>query len=376
MTSSCPHDLSQDLRFSQSYQFFDTRITLKTNLEEIFSQFHYIYEYLQTDPNIAATEDFIIHYDKEELLIQYRDEIQKLPHQQISANLFLYVFSFIIPRIKSHFLVHAATLQRNKNILAIAANSTSGKTTLAVELLKRGADFLSDELASIDRKTHLVDPFPRKVGLRDLAVHGMQHHASMRQVPNTKGEVKWMFDPSEIGNGSIGQSGPLKQVIFLEPQYEQEGGDCLEISLTRLNYSLIEAIKKIPEISNVEVVRDRIFPPLRCHLKSEDSPIKQIEEAVIVYQSALVSVVSGKTQKPNFELAPLLRPMSKFEGTYALAKMLLNGHSQADLLDDFNGSPGLLLSGLADITSKCDFHQLHVGKLSTMTDIVYDLMSG
>lgn len=376
--STSPHQKREfkDLRFEKGYQFFDNAICLKTNLEEIHTQFHYIYERLEIDPNKIDTKDFIIHFspDRKELYISYENEIQILEQETITPNLYLYVFSFIIPRIRSHFLVHSATLRFGNTLSVIAANSTSGKTTLAVKLIKRGAQFLSDELAPINRNNHLIDPFPRKIGLRDLKIHGLESQAATRQLPNTKGEVKWMFDSSELGPGGLGQAGPLSQVIFLEPQYVEDSSLYLEVSITRLNYSLIEAIKQIPGIQSVELVNDRIFPLLRCFLDHDNSVIKQIEEAVIVYQSALVSVVSGKTQKPDFQLAPELKAMSKFEGTYALAKMLLNGHSEADLLDDFNGSPGLLLSELADYTAHCDFFQLHVGKLSTMTDIVYDLM--
>jgi hypothetical protein len=370
--------------FSGLYQFFDIFVNIKTNHQDILEGFHQIYwRFLRntTFPKNAIVKDLYILSENPKLTVICENEFQVFENLAVTPNLYLFIFSFIIPKVKSHFLVHAATLSYNHKATVITAHSTSGKTTLAVELIKRGINFLSDELAPIHRNHHQIDPFTRSIGLRNVKIHGLEELAQQRmyQAPNAKGEIKWMIDPEDLRKGSVGDACACKNVIFLEPQYEEENSasdaqQILEICFTRVYPSLMEAIKRISGVKEMELVNDRMFPLLRLSVEKEARIIQDVEESSRVYQSAIVSVVNGKTQKPDFSMIPSLKPITKFEGTFELAKMMLNAHPEASLMDDFNQSPALLLSHLADITASFQFYKLMVGRLDLMAKMVEDLM--
>jgi len=390
MTSGAPLDeikletikhLATDREF---YRFFDTRVEIKTNRRDILDGFNKIYWRFKDSPagnELRKQELYLLDTSagKPEITIICDDEIQVIENQTITPNFYLFIFSFIIPRVKSHFLVHAATMSYQDKVTVITAHSTSGKTTLSVELIKRDISFLSDELAPINRQTHLIDPFPRSIGLRNLVLHHLDTLDSSKiyQAPNSKGEIKWMIDPEALSPGSVGKSCPCKNVIFLEPQYDEEPNNekqILEITLTRLTPSLLYSIRGMQGVQAYEVVDDRMFPLVRLTVEKEAKILQDVEEATKVYQSAIVSVVYGKTRKPDFSLTPSLKPMSKFEGTFELSKMLLNAHSETALMDEFKQSPAFLLTQMADITQNFNFYKLMVGKLDKMTSLAEELI--
>lgn len=389
-TESAEKDIVENLKslslFGYIYQFFDTYIHIRTNLKETLQGFDKIYWRFrrpqELDTKNPVQDLYIVQTDKHssKLAIIFQDTHQFFEQTEITPNLFLFVFSFILPKVKSHFLIHAATLSHKGKGTIITAHSTSGKTTLAVELIKRGIQFLSDELAPIHRVSGFIDPFPRSIGLRNLKVHDLQHLASdkIHRSPNAKGEIKWMIDPEELHSNAVAGACLCQNVIFLEPQYEEKADldshPILEVSLVRISQSLLLAIKRIPGVIDVEIIQDRIFPLLRIKTENESHILQEIEESTKAYQSAIVSVVNGRTKKPDFSRKPLIKPIPKFEGTFELAKMILNAHCEASLMDDFKGSPARMLNDLADITGSFHFYKLMVGRLDLMTDIVEELI--
>jgi hypothetical protein len=57
----------------------------------------------------------------------------------------------ILARVRSHFLAHAGAVARDGRGVVLAGDSGHGKTTLVLELARRGWDFLSDEVAALGR---------------------------------------------------------------------------------------------------------------------------------------------------------------------------------------------------------------------------------
>lgn len=63
-------------------------------------------------------------------------------------------------------LVHASVVAVGNAALILPGPSMAGKTTLAVALVRQGADYLSDEFAVLDTQG-FVHPYPRPVSIRD-----------------------------------------------------------------------------------------------------------------------------------------------------------------------------------------------------------------
>lgn len=73
-----------------------------------------------------------------------------------------YVFRDWANRLSNQFLVcHAATLERDGAALLLVGYPGAGKSSLALELVRRGCGFLGDEYAVISPRTLEALPFPK-----------------------------------------------------------------------------------------------------------------------------------------------------------------------------------------------------------------------
>ena len=52
-------------------------------------------------------------------------------------------------RVRSHLLIHAGVVSRDGQGIILVADARHGKTTLVLELVRRGFQFLSDEMADL-----------------------------------------------------------------------------------------------------------------------------------------------------------------------------------------------------------------------------------
>ena len=74
-----------------------------------------------------------------------------LDHPDAQAILAEHTLYTLIGRVRSHLLVHAGGVARRGQGFILAADAANGKTTLVLELLRRGFSFLSDEMAALSR---------------------------------------------------------------------------------------------------------------------------------------------------------------------------------------------------------------------------------
>ncbi|KXK06926.1 MAG: HPr kinase/phosphorylase [Acidobacteria bacterium OLB17] len=92
-----------------------------------------------------------------------------ITHHEIARGVFKYFDSYLRVRIGEHcpdrVFVHAGVVGINGRALLIPGNSFSGKSTLVLELVKRGATYFSDEFAILDERG-FVHPYARPINMR------------------------------------------------------------------------------------------------------------------------------------------------------------------------------------------------------------------
>lgn len=81
----------------------------------------------------------------------------------IESRLRLTVAEFASERV----FLHAGVVGWNGKAIIIPAKSFSGKTTLVAELVKKGAEYFSDEYAVLDADAN-VEPFPKWLSMRGI----------------------------------------------------------------------------------------------------------------------------------------------------------------------------------------------------------------
>jgi hypothetical protein len=76
-----------------------------------------------------------------------------------------YLRAVVAERANPWVFIHAGVVGRNGRAILVPGSSYSGKTTLVADLIRKGADYYSDEYAVLD-ESGLVHPYPRDLSIR------------------------------------------------------------------------------------------------------------------------------------------------------------------------------------------------------------------
>jgi hypothetical protein len=130
---------------------------------------------------------------------------------------FLVLLDALMQDVDGSVILHGAAAARGDAGLILAGPALAGKTTLVLELLRLGFDFLSDDAAPLDRATGLILPFPRAVGMRK-GVGGRNGRApavpdgALLDLPH-----KWLVDPEALGARLPAQPRRPACLFYLDP---------------------------------------------------------------------------------------------------------------------------------------------------------------
>ena len=377
------------------YRFFDANLIFKTNLREIHEEFHRVYAYFKS--HSAFSGDSIVcslvkgSYQNN---VDYLPEAilghgpvagrapreRREPHSsengssysldikshrysmsyaisgEIPADTYLAMFAPVIYEVKEYFLIHAGSLAaQNNRSLIISAPCGFGKTTLTLELLKEGFRFLSDELAPVSRHTGLIYPYPRGVGM-------------LRE-----GKKKIIVRKCGLKN-------PCKPscVVFLcLPRLEgyEIGTRYLELALGRLDKNVYRRIGELPEVREITVILDRLFPVLRLSVNENARVVPGIQKICRQNNVPIMYTLEGRTTAPDFSAKPELKEISRKDGIFELSRNVLNTGGSALLEEVFGGSHTKMIFELTGLMSKAKFYRLTIGRLPEMTALVKNLCS-
>lgn len=76
------------------------------------------------------------------------------------------VYAQLVRLLDRHLLFHAGAVARAGALLMLPASPGGGKTTLAAGLIKRGCQYLTDEMLILDPRSLRVRPFPKALNMK------------------------------------------------------------------------------------------------------------------------------------------------------------------------------------------------------------------
>jgi hypothetical protein len=287
------------------------------------------------------------------------------------------VLNAIVAGVRSHFLIHAGVVARNGQGIILAADSGHGKTTLVLELVRRGFKFLSDEMAALGRADRRVYPFPRSLRVRPGTLEMAGFPEAADGAPEWLGKL--LLDIEEIQPASLGEPATIGHVVILRDPAETERPEGREremgVLVDRLDESLLAAARQIAGVSAVWSDTERSYPTLRFRAAHRMSVLPQIE-ALCQEQQVLVLDISKRAEsQPTFEEHARIEAIPRSQTVVELLRRFQGGHKSALLQEEFGGGSTRLFMELADIVGQAGCHQLFVGPLDEMADLVCDLVS-
>ncbi len=123
------------------------------------------------------------------------------------------------------FAIHAAALVHRGGTLLIAGRSGAGKTTLALELVRRGLGLLSDENAISAPDARTILPYRRSLHVRPGTPDLIPELGAIEQPPaGPLSTREWPLPHAELEHifpGCLAEPAPLRHVVLLGPRTER-----------------------------------------------------------------------------------------------------------------------------------------------------------
>jgi hypothetical protein len=283
----------------------------------------------------------------------------------------------ILSRVRTHFLIHAGVVAYKGQGIILAADSHYGKTTLALELVRRGCEFLSDELAALGRVDRLVYPFPRSLRIRQGTLNLVGFPEAIARAKEWWGKL--LLDIEDIRPGSMGQAMPISHIIILrDPAEENEvipSGSDREIAVfvDRVDEASLTSIQQIEGVTQISVDSRHDYDVIRLHVSRSASVVSQIDALCQERNILVLDVINLPERYPSFKGVPRIKAIPKSQAVIELLRRFQGGHQSALLCEDLGGSSMRLFMELADIIKSANCHQLYVGSLNEMADLVCNL---
>lgn len=289
------------------------------------------------------------------------------------------ILSTIITRMRSHLLIHAGVVSCNGQGVIIVANTMHGKTTLVLELVRRGFRFLSDEMAALGRYDYEVHPFPRSLWIRKgtLELTGLSDKA----VNATRWMDKLIFDIEEIVPNSLGAAVPVKHIIMLHNPDEAKGADVnrmgqdICVMVDRFDDGFLAEVRREEGITNVRKSVYLGYPALRFWADRPNAALSAVELLCRQYKILVMDVVKGERERPAFKTGATIQRIPASQAIVGLLGHYLGGYLSDVLHDEFGGSSTRLFMELLTIVGNARCYRISVGPLGEVADLVCEAVN-
>lgn len=282
------------------------------------------------------------------------------------------VLQAIQQRVTGYFLIHAGVVSRGGRGILLVGDPHYGKSTLALELTRRGYCFLSDEMAAIGRSDGWVHPFPRCLSVRPTSAEQLDF-----TLPNEIDETfgNHLFDIEELFPGRMGGPGPIEAICILSDPRTMP--DTPGTSATRLLHLWVErstsaflsGLRGLKGVANL-VSRERDDHVLISLTTSDPVGIAAaVRDLCANHEVRLLGVSSYLIHRPAFDTLPQLNPISPSQAAVYMLQRFMGGR-EALLKTTPGGRPTQLFAELTTLISQANCYTLSVGPLQQAADLI------
>ncbi|HMO51130.1 MAG TPA: hypothetical protein PKE26_07785 [Kiritimatiellia bacterium] len=350
---------------SGSYNFLGYPFVLTSDSPKVLADFGRIYDRFRVASNEGAQEDVPVLRatvltgtpDRRPVLI-VDDKRIVLEGPTVPELVYFYVLNFLFQHVEHTFILHGGVVEAKGKALIISGASGAGKTTLTLAFAQKGYAFLSDELAPLHGERRIIEPFPRRIGVR-----------------TREGELKDMIDIAARPGGRLGAACPPGWIVYLAPAVlpdDEAGISYLEVACNRMDGSALQAFSMLPGVIAAEALAGRFHPSVRLKISAGAALTEAIDELCRRSGLAVLDYHHGRTLAPDFEGEPGLERLSGISGVLLVARQLLNARPPSRLLARHHGSQPALIMALADMLRDVAIYRLTPGPVDKMVALIED----
>ena len=288
------------------------------------------------------------------------------------------IFESMLDCVPDHLFFHAGVISSGDRGMLICGPPGFGKTSLVLELSRRGFGFLSDDYAPLALSGGLVAPFPRSVGIvaaSRKATRGLQGVSPRNRLLY---DGKWLLDPEGIPGLHLAGSCRPEVVLLLGPAAEAPGKTAprYEISVDRERADeLRRTLGEIPlrHRRGAGSPGERVF---RFSLPQGKELSSQLEAWVYANRPFVFSMTRLFQRTGAFRPPLRIHPVAPRDGLLEMLGDLQNRRPASEGPGKARGSPARLLLQAAALLGRASFYRFEGGSLRARTEAAAEILRG
>jgi hypothetical protein len=247
---------------------------------------------------------------------------------------FLFLLESIMDRIESCILLHAGAVAFRGRGIVLAGPALAGKSTLVQALMRCGHEFMSDDVAPLDRSSGRLLPFPRSIGIRKGSGEGRLPvplpSRGVHELPH-----RWLVDPELLGARLPAPECPPAYLFYLDP-----GGSHVRPSRSERSFEIAiagpegrlrqELIGLAP--SSQEEVPDRPFTTILVRFPIEAQPVSDLMTFWRGNRDQVLYIEEMRPQAARRGGKPEIEPVETTSLLLPLVRDILNRGDQGRLM--------------------------------------------
>ncbi|MEW5804173.1 MAG: hypothetical protein AB1847_18920 [bacterium] len=392
-----------------TFQFLDSSFTICTNQLESLVYFRKMYADFSSRTDLVHDGRGAYYVINEPALLAkpfiYADErIYSCPAMDmLPVYAYSVITNSIITRIQSHLIFHAAAVSWQDQGIVILGDSCQGKSTLTLELIRRGFAFLTDDMTCLCRKDGRIYPFSKALGLRQSAVGLFKGFSESTFDPSCAipGKGKLFMHLTDIPEAKVSSPCLPRFLICLSPWRGEESGyessyappyeaqgkwrkdrgslqedkKILYLGVDRCEDGLIEGLGALPGVEKCEVRKGSLFPVIELCCRRGTFLLPEIENLCSRYKVALIHIAKNDRGSIDYLCDPHLERIPK---PLALRRLLggFRGGWTASVLKETDRGIAPLVFELGKILQGMECYRMVPGELGKMADLLCDLAAG
>ena len=274
--------------------------------------------------------------------------------------------------VQSHLLFHGAALEVEQRGVAIVADSRQGKTTLAMALLQKGANFMSDEVAAISLDSAVLNGMPRALSIR-AETPGL---LNMSLPESTQGPDSVFCDVDAMFDVQVALQAPLRKVFILSNHLQDEPADRLFLKLHCDSAEWQAAVLALPTVQSLKARSSGGSTDVFVRTSDRHATMPEIEAISTRLNVLILSARTHINKSPDFNRQPEATRLSTAEAAIDMLSHLQGqGNQQSRLMQErFAGDERKLFGSLIHSLKHADCYRLKVGLLPETVDLVQTLI--
>lgn len=300
----------------RAYRFFDRVVVVESDTQAVASVLDAVYDRqrLPRVPDAAAAVRVTVTTSPTGSTITVAGRTVRVPDASQVAHYVHLVLVNAAAAVTEDFLVlHAGAVASHDRAAVLVGASGWGKTTLTMELVRRGWRLLTDDFAPLTADG-IVEPFVRRVNVtqRSMALLDLADPGPSPRLVGFDRAPKWMLNIDDVFPNRIAEPARLAAVFLLGLPPTPGLPARPDRWLLRVDHTppgFVAALANLPVVMAVERLEMDGPPTLAVDAQPGARLVAPLDATCARHDVAVLWAGRGDAQRPNFSADPTLAPL-------------------------------------------------------------------